>query len=84
MYCRKCDKMVKSTAKKNYWFMYDHVFLLTRRIVLILIMVGLFLGGSACAANIEVNDGLIAPTVICYFFLLVCIALLFRLSCGIK
>lgn len=75
--------MVLSTAKKNYWLMYDHVFLLTRRIVLFLIMVGSFLGGSACAANSDVYPDLVLPSILCYLITIVCIALLFKLSCGI-
>ena len=33
VYCEKCDKMVKSTVKKNWCRMHFHVFLLTRRSV---------------------------------------------------
>ena len=39
VYCEKCDKMVKSTVKKNWWLMYDHVFLLTRRLIPFLVLV---------------------------------------------
>ena len=39
VYCKKCDKMVKSTAKKNWRLMYYHVFLLTRRIITFLVLV---------------------------------------------
>ena len=31
--------MVKSTVKKNWWLMYYHVFLLTRRIIPLLVLV---------------------------------------------
>lgn len=39
VYCEKCDKMVKSTVKKNWCIMYDHVFLLTQRSVLLITFV---------------------------------------------
>ena len=39
VYCKKCDKLVKSTVKKNWWLMYDHVFLLTRRSILLVVFV---------------------------------------------
>ena len=39
VYCKKCDKLVKSTVKKNWWLMYYHVFLLTRRSILLVVFV---------------------------------------------
>ena len=40
--------MVKSTVKKNWWLMYDHVFLLTQRIIPLLIMAALLAGTIIC------------------------------------
>ena len=83
VYCKKCDKMVKSTVKKNWWLMYDHVFLLTRRIIPFLIMAALLAGAFICWCQPSVTMAMESLGFVCVSFAL-CpfIFLIIQLSVG--
>ena len=57
--------MVKSTVKKNWWLMYDHVFLLTQRIIPFLIMAAFLAGTIICWCQPLVTDAMMTLGVIC-------------------
>ena len=70
VYCKKCDKMVKSTVKKNWWLMYYHVFLLTRRIIPFLIMAALLAGAFICWCQPLVTPAMEGLGCVCVSFAL--------------